>query len=265
MQLLGALPSPLPLPDSAVLFLSLLSLLALHALQRRVLSPRLAPATYHLLRPSTRFDWDQRALNLAVQLLQAFFNCTILFLNAATAADPLYAYPPYAHAGFLAVAAFYLYDALLFFLHPSPPHRRFWLAHHFLAAGALLWLTSRQQTSALPAATFLVSAAGHVPNEARWFLRAAPGARARARANAVGVAGTFVLLATCIVPPPYLVLLAARTRGATWREMMFSHMLVQCQIVYWLVWLPHCAIVVVQVQRTVRHWNREPSFALKEG
>lgn len=256
------LPPVLGVQDSTALALVFVALLALHTLQRYLLGPRLS-ATYRKLPPDIRFDWDQRALNLAFQVAQTAFNCHVLFFSTVIAADPLWGYTVAAHAGFIAITGFYLYDCALFITHPDAELVTFWVCHHLFASGMLIWLTGYQRTSALPASAFLVSASGHVFNEVRWFLRTTRAVNARVWANAVGVACNIVIFATCVVPPPYLVWLASRVRDVPWLDMFTVHMRTQCVLTYFFVWIPHCSIFCLQVRRTLRHWNRDGSFVAK--
>lgn len=247
------------IPDSVVLAVSWIFLLLLLAFQRNVLGPKFS--TYRNLSSTEQYDWDQRALNLAFQVSQIIFNCHILFLCAETARSPLYGYTPVAHTGFLVIAAFYFFDAALFVAHPETTHVVGWTAHHLFAAGMLIWLTAFQRTSALPASAFLISAAGHIFNELRWFFRTTGARHARHMRevyNAISVVCNVVLFATCVVPPPYLVLLSARQRGVTLRVMFSEKMRWACVVCYWIVWLPHCLLFAVQVKRTLRHWGGVP-------
>lgn len=231
-----------------------LAVFLLHFCQRYLVGPKLS-ATYRHLDHATRFDWDQRVLNILFQLPQAFFNCYILFLCPQTAADPLWAYPSYANTGFIAIIAFYLYDLIIFLIHPHVSHAAVWVFHHVLAITLLTWQVIYQRTSALPSSVFLISASAHVLNETRWFLRTARVARMREWMNILSATCNLVMFATCVVPPPYLVWLAARSRGCEFGVMFWTHMRLYCQVAFLIVWLPHCAMVVAQMRRTMRHWR----------
>jgi TLC domain len=249
---------PAVVPDAVILVLSLCSFLFALAVQRNVVSPRFS-STYRHASAGVQFDWDQRVLSLLFQALQTAFNFYILFFSPATQKSPLYGYSVVAHVGFVITCAYYLFDAILLVVHPDVAYGSYggaWMVHHLFAAAVLIWQTSILRMSALPASTFLISSAGHVGNEIRWFLRTA-GFSSRRVHNALSVACNVILFVTCVLPPPWLVYSSAQQHAVGWCDMLTSVMRVQCVVGYWVVWLPHCVLFVVQVRRTLRHWSGE--------
>lgn len=249
-QSCGSVPSAVP--DLAVFCASLLLILVFCAFQKHVVGP--LSVTYGQLSFATRYDWDQRVLNLLFQIAQTIFNLYILFVCTVCADDPLYGYTPASHVGFLCIAAFYAYDAVLLLHHPSEPHATFWVCHHLFATGLLLWLTIVQKTSARPASTFLISSAGHIANEVRWFMRKTKTSRKWSN-NMLGISCDIVIFVACVVPPPHLVLLSARKRQVRVVD-MFSHLMRwPCVVGFWIIWIPHCALWVIQMRKTAQHWD----------
>lgn len=238
----------------AVLVATLVTLIILHTVQKHLIGPKFS-ATYSNLDHATRFDWDQRVLNIAFQLPQTFFNGYVLFFCPETTIDPLWAYPSYANTCFVIIIGFYLYDSVLFVTHPRMSHSSAWIFHHLFALLLLTWQVCFQKTSALPASIFLVSASSHIFNELRWFLRATRISSFSRCANVLSLSCNLVMFATCIVPPPYLIVMIARQRSCAVLDVFFVHMRRVCRIAFLLVWLPHCVMVFVQVRRTMRHWS----------
>jgi hypothetical protein len=246
---------PAGVPDAVILESSLVVLLLLHAVQRYVLGP-LCSSTYRTLSKDVQFDADQRVLSLLFHVLQTAFNIYVLFFSNATRESPLYGYDAVHHVGFLLITAYYVYDAMLMLVHPGASNAGLWIFHHVFAAFMLTWQTSLLRMSALPASSFLISSAGHIANETRWFLRTG-GLVNRHVHNVLGVACNAILFVACVLPPPWLVYTSAQLQGISSYRMLFSVMQTQCVAAYWFVWLPHCLLFIVQSQRTARHWNSE--------
>ena len=205
----------------------------------------------------TRYDWDQRLLNLIVQVILCFFYVNLIFYDRTVLENPLYGYSHQAHIGFLIVVAFYIYDSILYLAHPKVglASRVQWLAHHALTVGLLFWDTSSKRISAFPAAIFLISSAGHIGNELRWF-SVKLGVESAALYNGINVLCNLLVFFTCIVPPPYMLkVIAAYLNRSVWgliREVMQS----VCIMASLAVYLPHCVLQYVQVKRTVKGWNK---------
>lgn len=215
--------------------------------------------TYRGLSPATQFDWNQRLVNLICQCLMLPFNVYILFFDKSVSQNALYGYSSTAHIGFVLTIAFYLYDSYLYLRHPKIRlcSRAQWFSHHVLTISLLLWNTSSKKISAFPAATFLISSAGHIPNEIRW-LAVKNGILAPWFYNVLNILCNLLLFWTCIVPPPYMMRTVANhletdTMGMLRRVMKWS-----CILGTLAVYVPHCLLMFIQLGRTVRGWNRGP-------
>lgn len=244
------------LPDVVVFAAALFVLLLFDALHVRLVAPRFR--AYQALAFRDRYEWGRRANNLVVQLAQLIFNAHVLCADTGATRDYLYGYSGVAHAGLLCVAAFYVYDSIAMLLHPAPPTTApLWLAHHALATGLLLYNTSYKRSSAFPAATFLVSAAGHIPNEIRWLL-SANGVLSARRSNANNVLHVAIMAATCAFPPPYLLHKAAGQLGVSVAELALRRMRLSCRFFFLLFYVPHLYLIHYVARRAARQWNKPP-------
>lgn len=82
-----------------------------------------------------------------------------------------------------------------------------WPTHHVIAVSLLLCVVSVKRSFAFPSAIFLNSAAGHLPNNLRWFIAAANICN-QALINTVLVICFYITFVAYGVPPPFLHLLS---------------------------------------------------------
>lgn len=247
------LPQGVP-PDVVVVSVALTILQVFEWIHRRSIGPRFQ--SYVTLPFRDKFDWDRRVNNLSFQLIQLIFNAYLILFDRNTRKDYLYGYSPIAHIGFLVIIAFYLYDSTGIVMHPSPSSRSVaWLTHHVIAVSLLLWVVSVKRSFAFPSAIFLISAAGHIPNELRWFI-AATNVRNQALINTVLVLCFVITFVTCAVPPPYLLYRCAVQFGISIYNLIFFRMRVYCISVFSLIYIPHVFLVVHQLRRLHVHWNQ---------
>lgn len=205
-----------------------------------------------------RFDWDRRVVNLTFQVIQLFANTYILLLDPSATADVLYGYSAKAHTIFLATAAFYLYDSTGIVMHPSPSSNSgMWLLHHAIAIVLIVYNVSYRRTSAFPAATFLISAASHIPNELRWLFTAS-NVTSQAALNALLGLCFLIVLLTCGLPPPYLLWKCTRQMSASLNDVVLKRMQFYCVLVFMLIYVPHVVVVFHQLHRLCVYWNRAP-------
>ncbi|CDF35112.1 unnamed protein product [Chondrus crispus] len=256
------LPSSLP-PDLVTVVSSLTLFYALDLFHRHYISP-LFPS-YVSFPPAARFDWDRRSLNLFFQLVQTPFNLYLLLLDPHTQADPLYGYSPLAHLGFLIIVAFYLYDAAGIVMHPTPPSSSpLWLFHHSVAVALLVYDISYRRCSALPAAAFLISAAGHVSNEARWLCTVTD-VRDQRLLKPLHLFCVLVPLVTCGLPPPWLLYKCARQLRVSVVQLVAQQMRPYCLFFFIIIYVPHLGLIAYQARRAYRLWGAAPKpFRIKK-
>lgn len=241
-------------PDVVVVFTTISTLLFIEWIHRRRLGPRLP--SYKGLPFCDRFDWNRRIINLLFQVVQLLFNIYLLTADKQVSLDYIYGYSLAAHIGFLSIVSFYMYDSIGIVMHPSPSSRSLpWLIHHLVAIVLLLWIVSYKQSFAFPAAAFLVSAAGHIPNELRWFIAAA-NVRNQIVINTVLLLCFIFTFLFCGVPPLYLLQKIATQLHTTMYSVFFSRMRSHCVFVFLLVYIPHVVLLFHQLHRLVIYWNR---------
>lgn len=244
------------IPDLVVLVVTLVVLQLLEVVQRHVIGPRFK--AYNALTFRDRFDWDRRSINITFQVVQAVFNAYILLLDLGATSDILYGYSIKAHIGFLIIIAFYLYDTTGIIMHPLPPSAGgVWIIHHIIAVGLLVYNVTYKKSSAFPAATFLISAAGHIPNELRWFL-VVSNQRNQAALNFANLLCLLIIIVTCVLPPPYLLSKAAQQLDTSVYDVVFNRMRAYCRFFFLLIYIPHVYLVYYQFNRLIIHWNKCP-------
>lgn len=241
-------------PDVVIVSVTLMVLQSFEWFHRRSIGPRLQ--SYTELPFSDKFDWGRRVINLSFQLIQLVFNAYVIMFDQNTRKDNLYGYSTVAHIGFLIIIAFYLYDSTGIVMHPSPSSRSVvWLIHHVIAVSLLLWVVSLKRSFAFPSAIFLISAAGHIPNELRWFI-AATDVRNQGLINTSLVLCFVITFVACGIPPPYLLYKCAAQLGVSVHDLVFSRMRIYCISVFLLIYIPHVFLVFHQLHRLFAHWNR---------
>lgn len=243
-------------PNVVVVIGTLSLLLLISAIQRFYIGPHFFES-YRKLSFRDQFDWDRRTINIIFQLLQTIFNSYLLIFDDAVTSDVLYGYSPIAHYGFLIIIGFYIYDSFGVVMHPLPSSPSVWITHHVISVALLTYCVAYMRCSAFPAAVFLISAAGHIPNELRWFLAVSNERRVWV-INAIHVLCTTVVFGTCGVPPPVLIVRAARQLGVGVVDVVFKHMRVYCVFVFLLIYVPHVILICIQIVRTVKEWNKIP-------
>lgn len=248
----GAYPG-LP-PDIVIIVFALSSFQVAEWVHRRHIGPLFR--AYVKLPFRDRFDWDRRAINITFQFLQLFCNGYLLTLDRAATADYLYGYSSFAHFLFIVIIAFYIYDTCGIVMHPSPGSTYIaWIIHHVIAIGLLLFDVSFKRYSAFPAATFLISAAGHIPNELRWFC-AAMNVQSQAMLNFTLVLCALISIVTLAIPPPYLLWKAAGQLGISIFQLITTRMRPYCIFFFSLIYLPHVGLVLHQIRRMRIHWGK---------
>lgn len=243
-------------PDLVIVIVTMTFLQLLEVTQRKYFGP--AFKSYSTLTFRDRFEWDRRAINIIFQTLQVIFNSYILLYDPYSTSDVLYGYSPIAHIGFLIIVTFYVYDATGIVMHPSPSSSSIaWLIHHFITVGLLVFDVSYKKCSAFPAAVFLISSVGHIPNETRWFL-AVTNIHNIFIIRSIHLVCGFVALVTCGFPPPYLLIRVATQLQITVFDVVFYRMRGYCMFFFLLIYIPHVIIIFVQFKRIFSEWNERP-------
>lgn len=243
-------------PDLVIVALALSFFQILEFIHRRRIGD-IFPA-YSRLPFRDRFDWDRRALNLLFQLVQFPFNAFILLCDSSVTADYLYGYSAFAHIGFLIIIAFYIYDTAGMIMHPRPPSTTpWWIFHHAVAVGLLLYDVSYRRVSAFPAATFLISAVGHVPNELRWIFTALNVGN-RKVLNACNVFSAIIVILACALPPPFLLYKSAQQLDISVLLLVTSRMRPYCIFFFLLIYIPHLGLTTHHIVKVFTHWNKRP-------
>ncbi|KAA8495916.1 hypothetical protein FVE85_2071 [Porphyridium purpureum] len=248
------------LPDAVLLVAALLGICAVHRLltdalrgwERRLQSRTQTDLENFVL----LFDAGQRALNLLAQSVQLIFNLFVIFFDTETRRDPLRAYSECAHFGFVLVAAFYLYDTFLWMVHPKVKHRFGWVMHHVITI-LLLSMNFQMRKGAFAASCFLISSAGHISNELRWFWYKL-GKHTHAMVNILNVTGNLVIFWSCLAAPLYMIHVIALSTETPWRHLFSSVMRWPCLAGISTIYIPHVVLFFVQVHRTLREWQRAP-------
>ncbi len=213
-------------------------------------------ARYSLLGRNDRFEIVRRMTNLFSQTVLSACYTRILFHAPSHAHDVLYGYSSFAHTSFLLAIGAYLVDAILYAAHPSPPSlTSVWITHHGVALLLLVWNVSFRHTSAFPAAIFLVSNLAHPFVDLRWLLIVFDfrGPRISTAANALCCVAVTV---AHMLPPPYLVGLAASARDLSIMTFVLHEMRVYCWVFSLLIYIPHLLCPVYQAQRLVNGWMK---------
>lgn len=214
--------------------------------------------TYKSLPINQRYEWDRRAFNLFFQHIQIFLNVYVLTWDTACVSDPLYGYSKFAHFSFLVIIGYYLVDVCALVMHPSSPSgTTVWVIHHFVAIVLLVYNVSYMTKSAFPAAVLLISGAGNIPNDLRWFVSAL-NVRRRAVSNLVLLLCAVIMFLVGAVPPPVLLYRAAIFLKVSVKEVFFRHMKFYCRFFFLFFYLPHLYLVALQVDRMYRNWNLPP-------
>lgn len=248
-------PESFSIPNLVVVVAALSVLLVVSAVQRLYIGPCFE--SYRNLSYRDRFDWDRRAINLVFQVIQTLFNGYLLMFDEAATADVLYGYSVVAHYGFLIIIAFYIYDSFGVVMHPLPSSAFVWITHHFISVALLVYDAAYMRCSAFPAATFLISAAGHIPNELRWFL-AVSNQRRVSIINVTHVLCMVVVFITCGIPPLVLIIKAARQLEIAVLDVVFKRMRVYCISVSLLIYIPHVILIYIQIVRAFKEWDKIP-------
>ena len=240
--------------DDLVLIVCLLLLLSLTEVVLRQWT-HATFRTYSTFSFRDRFEWDRRALNLIFQILQLCFNIYVLIFDADATEDYLYGYSYVSHVGFCAILGYYIYDTIGMIMHPLPPSTsRLWIVHHYITISLLLYNVRYKQTSAFPSSTFLISAAGHIPNEIRW-LSIAIGVKSQVLLNLGHLFCSIVVFVVFGLPPPYLMYKGAQQLNISIVELMMDKMKIYCIFFTLLIYVPHLFLIVYQIHRTLKHWN----------
>lgn len=244
-------------PDAVIIVTSMMGLQMLEMLQQRYIGPLFQ--TYSTLAYPDRFEWDRRTQNALFQFLQMGFNAYLLFFDASCKSDYLYGYSTVAHVGFLVIIAFYLFDSMGLIMHPAASSSNYvWIFHHAVATALLLYNVSYKRYSAFPAATFLIAAAGHIPNDLRWFLTVTNTTNHLAL-NATLVACFLFTLLTCGLPPPYLLAKCAAQLNVSVTHVVMNNMRPYCLVFFVLFYVPHVYLVFHQLTRMHKNWNKPPN------
>lgn len=248
---LSSLPS-----DVVVVAISLTVMQVLEIIQRKHIGPSIP--SYMQLSYRDRFDWDRRLSNIVFQLAQTVFNVYTLVYDEKVTRDVLYGYSVVSHVGLLVILSFYIYDSIGIVMHALPPSSSAaWLAHHYVTIGLLAFNVSYKHSSAFPASIFLISSVSHVPNELRWFL-AGTNVRNRTALRVAHVLCFIAIVVTCVLPPPYLLVEAARQLNVSVSQLVFREMRYYCVFFFALIYIPHVALIFVQLRRIREEWNRFP-------
>lgn len=243
-------------PDLVIVTFSITLLQFLELTHRYKIAPCFP--SYNALSFRDRFDWNRRAINLLFQFLQFFFNLYILTIDKSVTSDYIYGYSPIAHVGFLIIISFYVYDTTGMVMHPSwPSLTPVWIFHHVVAALLLVYDVSYRKSSAFPAAAFLIAAAGHIPNELRWFIIVTNVSNLRI-INAANVLSTVIISIACVLPPPYLLYKCAVQLNTSILQVVTHHMRFYCTFIFIIFYIPHIYISIVQFHRAYTNWNQQP-------
>jgi len=216
-----------------------------------------ASAVYRAGDAPFRFDWEQRGVNVLAQLAQTLFHIYVMFLDESVKDDLVFGFSRSAHHGYVAICAFYCYDAVLYASHPrlNPFSRYGWLAHHVIAI-ALLAMIFRLQRGALAASSLLISSAAHIASELRWFgfkLRG-EGRQSALFVNTMNVVCAAAVFLSCIMAPLYMLFAIARHTGIARHRLFLDLMRWQCLAGLATVLIPHCILFAVLVRRSVVEW-----------
>lgn len=247
-----------PVPDVFVIFTCFLCFQLFDAIHHHWISPMLP--TYAQLSFRDRYDWDRRLTNLTFQLLQLPFNLYILLIDQESNSDVIYGYSRIAHVGFIIILSFYIHDTTGLILHPRPPTGTWaWIIHHMIASALLVYDVCYKQSSAFPAAAFLISAAGHIPNELRWFFTATALFRRLPITfrDAFNVLSTSLISAVFLIPPVWLLKRCAQQLELSIYDLLIQRMTNYCHFFFALIYLTHVGLVVGQLRRLTREWRTE--------
>ncbi|PXF49232.1 Transmembrane protein 56 [Gracilariopsis chorda] len=249
-------------PDVVVIFLCFLSFQLFDAIHHHCISPKLP--IYAQLSFRDRYDWDRRVTNLTFQLLQLPFNLYILFVDQNSTSDVIYGYSRIAHVGFVIILSFYIHDTTGLVLHPRAPTGTCgWIIHHIIASALLVYDVCYKQSSAFPAAAFLISAAGHIPNDLRWFFTATALFRRLPVSfrDGFNIFSISLISAVFLIPPIWLLKRCAQQLELSMYDLLIQRMTTYCHFFFALIYLTHVGVVIGQLRRLGREWRTEaPQF-----
>ncbi|CAN8072475.1 unnamed protein product [Agarophyton chilense] len=248
-----------PLPDLVIAVCTLSCFQLFDALHRHLVCPRL-PA-YRRLSLRDQYDWDRRLTNITFQILQLPFNLYILFIDRSAAIDSIYGYSRIAHVGFVVILSFYVHDTTGMIVHPRAPSGSFgWIIHHFIAVALLTYNVTYKQSSAFPAAAFLISAAGHIPNDLRWFLIASSVFEHSSIAfrNAFNVVSTVIVASLFLIPPVWLLLRCAHQLNISLYVLLTNIMTAYCNFFFALIYFVHIGVILSLCGRIAEEWHKQP-------